>query len=100
MPGGEGELAVEPGWIQLWRPGDIVTFNQLYEVQHNLPGFFGLGSSGGGELFAFDLRDHRRSAPVVIVPFIPMDAAHARPVADSFDALLAMLPPEAARPPT
>jgi len=96
LPGGEGELMVEPGWIQLWAPGDVVRFNRLYEVQQNLPGFFGFGSSGGGELFALDLRDHERSVPVVIVPFVPMDAAYARRVADSFDALLALLPPEAA----
>jgi hypothetical protein len=96
MPVGEGELTVEPGWIQLWAPGDVVRFNTLYDVQRNLPGFFGFGSSGGGELFAFDLRNHRRSVPVVIVPFIPMDATYATPVVSSFDALLTMLPSEAA----
>jgi hypothetical protein len=95
MPGGEGDLTVDPGWIQVRAPGEVVRFNRLYEVQRNLPGFLGFGSSGGGELFALDLRDHQRRVPVVIVPFVTMDAAYARPVADSFDALLALLPPEA-----
>src|SRR3954447_10511778 len=51
--GGEGDLALEPGWFQLWRTEEVVALNDSYEVATFLPGFIGLGSSGGGELLAF-----------------------------------------------
>jgi len=50
----EGGLAVEPGWFQLWPPDEVERWNREYHVQELAPGFFGFGSSGGGELFAFD----------------------------------------------
>ena len=74
--GGEGQLAVEPGWFQLWPVEEVLELNRAYGVNEFLPGFFGFGSSGGGELLALDLR----SGPpfrVVMVPFIPMDEAEA-----------------------
>src|SRR4029453_3043958 len=62
--GGEGDLAVNPGWIAFWPAENIITWNADYEVDKWLPGFFGFGSNGGGELFAFDVR---RGAPYLIV---------------------------------
>ena len=70
--GGEGPLGVEPGWFQFWPVEEVLASNGDYEVQKYLPGLFGFGSSGGGELLAFDTR---RGPPwsVVMVPFIGMD---------------------------
>src|SRR5947209_6466533 len=48
--GGEGQLAVEPGWFQLWSAEEVLELNRDYGVNEFLPGFFGFGSSGGGEL--------------------------------------------------
>lgn len=84
--GGEGDLGVEPGWIQFWPVEQVVDLNRSYEVELNLPGFFGFGSSGGGELFAFDMRVDGEPQ-VVMVPFIPMAASEARTVAPSFEEL-------------
>lgn len=81
--GGEGDLAAEPGWFQMWSAENVVELNKSYEVQKFLPGFFGIGSNGGDELLAFDMRPSR-SWPIVMVPFIPMHAAKARPVAPDF----------------
>jgi hypothetical protein len=75
----EGGLAVEPGWFQLWAPTEVDQLNNDYQVQEFVPGFLGFGSSGGGELLAFDSRGR-----VFMIPFIPMTAAEARPVADSW----------------
>ena len=75
----EGGLAVEPGWFRLWPPDEVERWNREYHVQEFAPGFLGFGSSGGGELLAFDA-DGR----VVLIPMVGMSADEARPVADSW----------------
>jgi SMI1 / KNR4 family (SUKH-1) len=81
--GSEGEIAIEPGWIQIWAAEEVVHSNEEYRTQEHVPGFFAFGSSGGGEMFAFDGRTAGRS-PVVMIPFIPMEIDLALPVAGSF----------------
>ena len=34
--GGEGELAVEPGWFQIWPAEQVVALNEGYEVARNM----------------------------------------------------------------
>ena len=75
----EGELSVEPGWFQLWAPADVEQLNIDYQVQDFVPGFLGFGSNGGGELLAFD-----RNGRIFMIPFVPMKAEEARPVANSW----------------
>ena len=82
--GGEGNLAVEPGWFQLWPAEKVIEFNEGYEVNKFIPGFFGFGSSGGGEMLALDTREGR-PYKVVRIPFIPMKAELARLVAEDFE---------------
>jgi hypothetical protein len=85
--GGEGSLAThEAGWIMFWRAEQVVSHNADYQIATYLPGFFGFGSSGGGELLAFDLRQGEPYR-IVSIPFIPMDARHAIEIAGSFDEL-------------
>lgn len=92
--GGEGDLGVEPGWIQFWPVEKVLELNRAYEVHQNLPGFFGFGSNGAGELLAFDMRE-AGDPPVVMVPFIPMSAEDAQLVATTFEELIRRLPDEA-----
>jgi len=75
----EGGLAVEPGWFQLWPPDEVERWNREYHVQEFAPGFLGFGSSGGGELLAFDV-----AGRVVMIPMVGMSADEAMPVADSW----------------
>lgn len=75
----EGALSVDPGWFQLWPPAEIEQMNRDYHVQEFVPGFFGFGSNGGGELLAFD-----SGGRVFMIPFVPMSADEAKPVADSW----------------
>jgi hypothetical protein len=84
--GGEGDLGVEPGWIALWRCEEVVPSNAGYSLPKFLPGFFGFGSNGGGELLAFDLRGEE-PYPIVTVPFVPMDPKDAVRIARSFQEL-------------
>ena len=81
--GGEGELGVEPGWFQLWPNEKVIEYNNSYEVAENVPGFFGFGSSGGGELLAFDMRGGK-PWKIVMIPFIVMQVEDAIVIADDF----------------
>jgi hypothetical protein len=75
----EGALTVQPGWFQLWRPNDIEQMNHEYKVSKFAPGFLGFGSSGGGELLAFD-----SVGRVAMIPMIGMSSKEARLVAGSW----------------
>jgi hypothetical protein len=52
-------------------------------VEYYAPGAFGFGSSGGGELFAFEYRDVR-AGRILMVPLIPLDLREAGVIADNF----------------
>jgi len=65
--GGEGNLGVDPGWFRLWAAERVMEHNSGYGVLQYLPGFLAFGSSGGGELLAFDCRGDKPWA-VVMVP--------------------------------
>ncbi len=82
--GGEGDLAIDPGWISLWRAEDVISLNSGYCVPEFVPGLWGFGSNGGGELLAFDLRG-AEPYPIVRVPFIPMELSEAVRISDSFE---------------
>jgi hypothetical protein len=79
----EGALTVQPCWFQLWSPSEIEQRNRDYEVQEYAPEFLGFGSSGGGEMLAFDQR-----GAVFMLPFIGMSSEDAMPVADSWSQFL------------
>ena len=75
----EGGLIVAPGWFQLWPLGEIEDLNRDYQVQEYAPGFLGFGSSGGGELLAFDAE-----GSIVMIPFIGMAPNEAITIATSW----------------
>ena len=88
--GGEGDLGVEPGWIAFWPAEEVLSSNAAYSLAEFLPGFFGFASSGGGELFAFDVRP-QEPYPIVVVPFVPMEPGEAVRVARSFEELRGLI---------
>ncbi len=71
---------VAPGWFQLWPLSQIEALNRDYQVQAYAPGFLGFGSSGGGELFAFD-----NQGCIVMIPFIGMSLSEAITIAESWN---------------
>ena len=85
--GGEGFVGAS--YVILWRLEELLPFNADHGVAEFAPGLFLFGSDGGGEAFAFDARLAGR--PIVSVPFIPMELAEARRLADDFDGFLAAL---------
>jgi hypothetical protein len=88
--GGEGDLAVQPYWICFWPAEEVLTHNARYSVGEFAPGFFGIGSNGGGELIALDTRSSA-PYPVVAIPFIPLDPAESLNVSASFRDLVPLI---------
>lgn len=82
--GGEGFVGDE--YFILWRAADLMLYNEAYEVTKHAPGLFIFGSNGGGEAYAFDLRDP--GVPVVRVPFVGMSLDFAEVIAENFEQLL------------
>ena len=88
--GGEGELGIEPGWLQLWTAEEVMEHNQGYEVQKWVPGFFGFASSGGGELLAFDTRTEQ-PWKIYMIPFMDMEEKNAILIAENFMSLISAM---------
>lgn len=88
--GGEGELPVLPFYAVLWSAEEVIKNNQGYEVATYAPGFFGIGSSGGGEMLAFDLT-LKDSSAIFALPFMGMDREEAILVASDFEQFVSIL---------
>jgi hypothetical protein len=77
-----GDLPSFPVYFQLWEESELDTFNREYQVPEYAPGFFGFGSDGGGEMFAFD-----NDGKVYAIPFIGMSPKDATFVCASWKEL-------------
>ena len=87
--GGEGDLAVRPGWFCPWPAEEVLAHNDGYRVSDFFGNFLGFGSNGGGELLAFDCRAST-PWPIVMIPFIG-GAEHAERISDDFEQFLACI---------
>lgn len=86
--GGEGFIGSD-SYVILWAVNELELFNREYEVGSYCPELLLIGSSGGGEAYAFD----KRSTPwgVVQVPFIGMDYSLCEELASSFSEFIETL---------
>jgi hypothetical protein len=82
--GGEGFLGLT--YALLWPAEDLIAFNQDYEVDDLAPGFFLIGSDGGGDAYAFDLS--REDGTIYRLPFIGMERRYAVRVAEHMNSFL------------
>lgn len=89
--GGEGPLPVQPLWFQL-DPADV-TADAIERRQHDefFPGFVVIGSNGGGEFVALDVRG-ASPWPVVALDMTNINLVESvRQISPSFDALLELI---------
>jgi hypothetical protein len=94
--GGEGELAVDPWWFQLWSTTESVENNAGYRVAEFHPQYWGFGTSGGGVMLSF-VASCNKEPTVFGVPFDSIDPNDVYIVADSFrDFVLALGKPDPA----
>lgn len=85
--GGEGMIGET--YIMLWRIEELGKMNESYQVAEYAPGLLLIGSDGGGEAFAFDMRND--PWPVVKVPFVGMDLQYVEFLSSSFYEFLRVL---------
>jgi cell wall assembly regulator SMI1 len=85
--GGEGFIGEQ--YLILWSADQIISYNGDYETETYAPGLLLIGSSGGGEGFAFDLR--KQCNDIVAVPFVGMSLNDANSIAQSFTEFLGKL---------
>ena len=88
--GGECDIPVQPWLLVLWSAGEVAEHNTGHEVERWWPGLFGIGTNGGGEMFAFDARDVC-PWPVVVVPLTGGTLDDVRVVAPDFESFIKML---------
>jgi hypothetical protein len=82
------EIDLQPWRCEFWPLPEVDQYNTDYEVQNNAPGYFGFGSSGGGEMYAIS-----PVGSVVCLAFGSMSASEALYVASSWGAFEGMLRP-------
>ncbi|MEK8019095.1 MAG: SMI1/KNR4 family protein [Candidatus Parabeggiatoa sp.] len=63
--GGEGDLALDPMWLQLWPINDVVENNSV-EPFIDYPDYFFFASNGGMESIAFKLGRSNKNEMVMI----------------------------------
>lgn len=68
---GGGEGWVGPGYLSLWPVGDLVQNNLAVDLPTFAPNLVGIGTDGGGELFAFESSASPPS--IVMVPLVGLD---------------------------
>ncbi len=83
--GGEGFIG-QHAYAMIWPIEQVVSMNEAYQTAEYAPGLLVFGSDGGGEAFAFDVREDYWS--VVSVPFVGMDLKVAKSIASTFSEFL------------
>lgn len=86
--GCEGSVG-ENAYLVLWSIEDIVELNEAYEVNEFAPGLLLIGSNGGEQAYAYDMRFDAK--PIVSVPFIGMELGEILPCANTFEEFLEYL---------
>lgn len=81
--GGFGALGTQPGGYELWNCEEVLEQSECYLKDWLPPKFLAFGTSGGGELFVFDFRNHGR-CPVCIAPSIGMEEDLVVEIAEDF----------------
>ena len=80
------ELDVPPYHCEFWPLGQLAGYNEECQVHTYAPGYFGFGTSGGGEMFAIS-----PDGAVVCLPFIgmsPVEELVLAPTWSEFESLL------------
>ena len=86
--GGEGFIG-DNAYIILWKLNELIELNSAYNVKDYAPGLLLFGSNGGGDAYAFDMRN--KPLTIIRVPFIGMDLKEVEYLSSSFNGFLEKL---------
>lgn len=67
--------------FNFWKAENLMSLNAGYNVDALIPGYFGIGSDGGGEMLTVELS----SGKIYSISFIPMDSNEKILIANSID---------------
>jgi hypothetical protein len=70
----------------LWKLSEIDELNTEYDVAEYLPGYYAVGSNGGGEMLAVELETEM----IYSIPFIPMESNDRLLIANKLEYLTKM----------
>jgi len=76
--------AEDCGFVFLWPLADVFRMSREYGFDEFCPGIIGVGSDGGGGIFAFDLRTPER-APIGLISATYLEYTDFLPIDDSFE---------------
>ena len=89
--GGEGPLRVQPLWLQLAPAEEVIRIMQEGDYREFFPELFVIGSNGGGEAIAFDMRA-QMSCPLVAFDMTNADLSESiRPIAANFESMVELI---------
>lgn len=89
--GGEGPLAVQPLWFCLYPAEEAAQIEGDRVFREFFEGLFVIGGNGGGEAFAFDLRE-TEPYPLVAFDMTNINLSESvRSIAPSFDAAMELI---------
>lgn len=89
--GAEAGLSIDPLWLVIYDANDVIEIATSGAFAARVPGYFLFGGSGGADAFAFATSASEAGRVVTIELDATDEAVTIRPVADSFDALLALI---------
>jgi hypothetical protein len=89
--GAEAGLSVDPLWLVIYDANEVIEIATSGAFAAHFPGYFLFGGSGGSDAFAFDTSSDGTGKIVTIEVGATEETAKIRPVAGSFDALLALI---------
>ncbi len=89
--GAEAGLSVDPLWLVIYDAAEVIAIATSGAFAEHVPGTFLFGGNGGGEAFAFETVAERAGRIVTVDLTDPDTGPRVRPVADSFDDLIALI---------
>ena len=89
--GAEAGLSVDPLWLVIYDAAEVIAIATSGAFTAHVPGTFLFGGNGGSEAFAFETVADRAGQIVSVDLGDPDSGPRVRPVAASFDDLLALI---------
>jgi hypothetical protein len=84
------ETQIGEEYIKLWDRGNLLSFNQGYEILENLPETIGIGDNGASEFIGIERLDDG-GLRIILTPFIDLDKQYHVEIGNSFTDFLLRL---------
>jgi hypothetical protein len=69
--------------FDFWDIEKIDEYNEMYNVDEYIPGYYGIGTDGGGELLTVEIE----AGIIYSIPFIPMNDSESKEISKSIEEL-------------